>query len=215
MLKRILIGLLAAGGPAYFLLKDGRLFRPGYESHITGDGAAGVGFQLAQEGKCGNAIPAFEHALTKPRLSVSDAAIFEGLGNCYIVTLEDKKGEPTEARGWHFLGLAHQSRGELDKAEVAHRKALELDPALTRARESLGAVHLIAGRAEAAIDELELALASNPAIPLVTRSNLALAYAMEGRSVAANAQVAELQRIGYPKVDRLREVVAAELAKTR
>jgi tetratricopeptide (TPR) repeat protein len=184
---------------------------PGYESHVTGDAGARAGIALVEQGKHEEALPILERALAKPLLEVESADAFAALGDCYLKVEPGDGGPSSRPKGLVYVGIAHRLRGRFDEAREAFTRALELAPDHAEAHESLGAMELVGGRPAEAIPHLERArdLDGSKAI---TRSNLALSYAMVGRLREAEREVEQAARLGYPKIAALREQVAASRA---
>ena len=68
------------------------------------------------------------------------------------------QSDPTFAQ-YHFIeGSLHEQLGNMDKAEAAYRRAIELDPELAGAQEALGRFHLNRGQA---IDNASFSIRDN------------------------------------------------------
>jgi len=83
-----------------------------------------------------------------------------------------------------FLGDGHRDRGELSRAEVAYRKALELRPGDARIQQAEGLLRIRMEDFPEAVRLFRASLASNPAQPLGW-VNLGLALAGSGDPVGA------------------------------
>ena len=79
---------------------------------------------------------------------------------------------------WILGGILGQGLGHHDKAIVAYRRALELNPNFLVAYGSLGTVLALAGRAEESIRNSQICIRLNPREPgnFFRFSGLALAY---------------------------------------
>jgi tetratricopeptide (TPR) repeat protein len=87
--------------------------------------------------------------------------------------------EQSSPKLWNELGVARHQAGELEGAESAYRRALEVDPHYALALNNLGVVQHHLGR-DAAAGSLEGALQEKPGLPDVWR-NLALLRHRDGR----------------------------------
>lgn len=101
---------------------------------------------------------------------------------------------PAKGRGYGALGHAYQRSGDLDRAETAYRRAIELSPLDHIARNNLGVLYLSGKRYDEAVKEFKegLRLSSGSA---VLHFNLGLAYAGAGRIADAEAEFAEAVRL--------------------
>ena len=65
---------------------------------------------------------------------------------------------PKDPQLWHYCGLAFLIREEYDKAETYLKKAIDLDPALSDARNHLGVTFLAENRPSEALEQFDKAL---------------------------------------------------------
>lgn len=207
MSRRLLIAIVVGGISLFGLVRSlQHARRPAYESHITGDAAARAGIELSRIGKHEKAIKVLEQASGKPMLEVPLADLFAALGESYQAAGPDAAGKSRKPMGLVYSGLALKLKGETDKAEAAFKSALELDPGYSKGLESLGALYLQTGRQEAAIPLLEHAIDADGSVA-ITHSNLALAYAAVGRFDSAQLQIDAAARLGYDKVEKVRQAI--------
>jgi Flp pilus assembly protein TadD len=180
--------------------------RPGYESHITGDAGVRAGIELSRSGHHAEAIEVIEREGAKPLLEVPMESYTAALGASYEALGAETGDDAKKATGLHYTGMAQKLRGELVPAEASFLRALELQPDHGRALASLGSLYLQLGRNEEAIARLERA-ADVDATVAITRSNLALAYALTGRFDSAEVQLQAASRLGYTKIEAMRQKV--------
>ena len=88
--------------------------------------------------------------------------------------------------GWHALGRAHLSNGDLQSAIVAFEKAVEIDPKHGYALNNLGLAYLRANENAAAAQVLERAVELLPHVAYV-QNNLGVAYERLGHVEEAKA----------------------------
>jgi tetratricopeptide (TPR) repeat protein len=102
-----------------------------------------------------------------PRRSRSGAAVFlatliaAAAGCSHLVVLHD----PLDAAEHNDLGVAYETKGELDHAASEYHAALRLDPHYSRARVNLGNVEAARGRWKQAERCYRAALAETPDDP--------------------------------------------------
>jgi tetratricopeptide (TPR) repeat protein len=108
------------------------------------------------------------------------------------------------------IGRCKTRLGLLDEAIALHEQAIRLDPigpniAIYYLR--IGSARLLQSRAREAITWLEKARAANPQHPWV-RAHLTAAYALDGQTDRAVAELAEARRLGgggfLPSIARAR-----------
>lgn len=87
---------------------------------------------------------------------------------------------PKAAVGWHALAMSAEALGELDEAERAHRKALQIEPDNADGHNNLGLLLARAGRHEEASKSYRRALRLRPRFP-EAQFNLGLSLSAAGR----------------------------------
>ena len=97
-------------------------------------------------------------------------------------------------------GVCHLFRGERSKALESFRQALRLEPDSASARLALGTVLLQSGQAEAAVAELEAAIALRPRMRQA-HYQLGRAYQALGRSAEAEAAFARVKELVGEELD--------------
>jgi serine/threonine protein kinase/tetratricopeptide (TPR) repeat protein len=95
--------------------------------------------------------------------------------------------DPLDYDGWTDLGVYEYYAGHMVEAETALKKALELNPNFSGTHKALGTVHLLQGRHEEALAEME-----REPIPDAHIAGLALIYHALGRRNDSDAALAEL-----------------------
>jgi Flp pilus assembly protein TadD len=104
----------------------------------------------------------------------------------HLVVLHD----PLTANEHNDLGVAYESRGELDHAAKEYKHALKLDPKLSRTRVNLGNVEAARGRWSKAEHCYRAALVDS-ATDADAMNNLAIALLRQGRNAAEARSLAE------------------------
>lgn len=77
------------------------------------------------------------------------------------VARKQAQAAPGSAPVQHVLGLVHQRRGELEKAEAAYKRSTELDAAFLPARVELARLFVATNRADQALPEIDRVLQGN------------------------------------------------------
>jgi adenylate cyclase len=110
------------------------------------------------------------------------------------------------------LGWCKFLTGSIDKAISLHQQAIRLsprDPGIGNWYDRIGRVHLLQSHTREAIAWLEKARGANPAHPNI-RIDLAAAYALEGKTDRAAAELAEARRLNadgrYSSIAHLKAV---------
>ena len=85
---------------------------------------------------------------------------------------------------YNNLGTWHQQRGELDEAERAYERAVELKPHFAKAHDNLGIVYSLSGDQERAIASFETALRLDPK-SCAAETNHGVALRRSGRDAEA------------------------------
>ena len=85
---------------------------------------------------------------------------------------------PQFAEAWFNIGIAHQRTGNLNAAEEAYRKTLEIKPDMTVAMVNLAEVHRLKGEFDRALDLLQRAERQTPRNSLVRNQRVAVLRAM-------------------------------------
>jgi len=98
--------------------------------------------------------------------------------------------DPAQPRGWLMLGAARRRLGELEAAEEATRRALDLDPRYPEALSNLGEILLARGRPAEALALFEKALALSPHFVPASNNRIAALYEL-GRFEEAKAAADE------------------------
>ena len=115
-----------------------------------------------------------------------------------------------------WLAVAHTQLSEFDQAGAAFEKALEMNPALTEARNWYGVYWAGRGDLDRAIEQYRLAL-EDPAYPQISRArvlvNLGGALVQKGDVEAAVPTFAEASRVGIPSNDPLYVLVHVSFAE--
>jgi Flp pilus assembly protein TadD len=102
--------------------------------------------------------------------------------------------------------------GELEKAERAFRRVLELDPSNVSARHNLGTIYIYLNRPEDAADQLRQALDVDPGYPRA-HMNLGIAYLRLGRAEEALVSLRQAVEL-LPGDFEVRYLLAAAYAET-
>ncbi len=121
------------------------------------------------------------------KLHQSDAEAYFNLGNVYYVTKryddaarslqEGLRRDPTSALGNFLLGAVSIRQGQLAPAESYLRRAIELDPKMSRAHLELVVLYLQQQKKQEAVDELktfEKLFPQDPLLPKVKQALLRL-----------------------------------------
>lgn len=95
------------------------------------------------------------------------------------------------AEAWFNIGIAHQRTGNLNAAEEAYRKTLEIKPDMTVAMINLAEVYRVKGDFDRALDLLERAERQTPRNSLVRNQRVAVLRAM-GRNDEAVSEARSL-----------------------
>jgi TolB-like protein/class 3 adenylate cyclase/Flp pilus assembly protein TadD len=121
----------------------------------------------------------------------------------------------------HYLALCKLATGSIEEVVPLEQQAIRLSPREPRIGwwyRTIGAVHLLQSRIDEAIVWLERARSDIPAASIV-RSYLAAAYALNGETERASAELAESRRLSsddrYSSIARLRAVSRWGPPKTR
>ena len=148
--------------------------------------------------------------MKRPSLARSLAAVggliaCAALAGCaHLVLLHD----PLGAADHNDLGVAYESRGELDHAAEQYRAALRIDRRFSRARVNLGNVEAARGRWRRAERCYRAALADSAGDP-DAMNNLAVALLKQGRrSAEARALAERAVGIGGPRDSIYRATLA-------
>jgi Flp pilus assembly protein TadD len=114
------------------------------------------------------------------------------LGSCgYLVILHD----PLTAHEHNDLGVAYETQGQLDSARREYRRALKLEPGMSRARVNLGNVEAARGRWSAAEKLYRRALADS-VTDADAMNNLAVALLRRGKPGEAQRMAEQAVAIG-------------------
>ena len=125
------------------------------------------------EAACRRAL-ALQPGLADARFNLAVAQQRQGAYAEAEETVEGALAAASEDAGlWRFLGVLRHGRADLDGAESALRRALELQPSLPEAHDNLAGVYLDQGQADAAETSFRKALALDPKNSR-THSNLLL-----------------------------------------
>lgn len=122
--------------------------------------------------------------------------------------------DPLSAAEHNDLGVAYESAGERDLARREYRKALKLDPGLTRARVNLGNLEAGAGKWDRAEDCYRRALRASPADGDAL-NNLAIALLRQGRSFAEAESLASRAVASGGARDSIYRATLAEVRAAR
>lgn len=153
--------------------------------------------------KAGVADYAYLHYQRAVRLEPCDSSAHEGLAQIWRdwgmpdVALGDAyralRCQPDSSAAHNTLGTVFQALGQMKNARRAFERAVELDPGATFALNNLCYLSLQEGRGREAQQTCERALAKEPQEPMLTaaRTNLALAFAMQGDIPRAETQLLE------------------------
>lgn len=100
--------------------------------------------------------------------------------------LTAEKFLPDSPAVWNNLGLAYYGKNEINKAQNAWERALEIDPKFSDARNNLGAMHLQQNKLKEAEKEFKIVLKDllYDKIPQ-TNYNLAIIYLRQGQNLLA------------------------------
>ena len=97
------------------------------------------------------------------------------------------------------LGWCKFLTGSIDEALLLHEQAIRLsprDPGISNWYDRIGRIHLLQSHTNEAIGWLEKARGINPTHPTI-RIDLAAAYAIQGNTERAAAELAEARRLGH------------------
>jgi len=125
----------------------------------------------------------------KPRLQGKIAGLYLRLGSfrqAKEMFTELCRQQPEQAVYWQGLGLSHLALGERLLAEEALRQAVERDPSLWRAQNTLGILYNQNREPEKAMAVFGAALQSAPDRPAL-HNNLGLSFLLAGRRSEAEA----------------------------
>jgi tetratricopeptide (TPR) repeat protein len=127
---------------------------------------------LIESGNALAAIDALEDAL---RVGASEPWVHEMLGAMFAqrgdwkIAVENLEAsvarEPTSTTGWNILIVAYSKLGEMEKAEAAAKKILEIDPHHVNALINLGGLKIDLGFHDEGIQLFQRALAQAPESP--------------------------------------------------
>ncbi|HZV80760.1 MAG TPA: tetratricopeptide repeat protein, partial [Geobacteraceae bacterium] len=178
--------------------------------------ASAVGWYMLGEvqekrSRFADAIVAEERAREVCR-GVECRLVLRKLGELYLRTnMPGKAGQrigellrlyPEAADGYTLSGHLSYQGGDLDRAEKAYLKALQLDPGMVSALSALGNVYLATGRPELAMKQYEAVLhAGKPSAELVY--SMACAAALMGNRRIALERLDEALRLGYNNPDSI------------
>jgi Flp pilus assembly protein TadD len=144
-------------------------------------------------------------------LAAAVLATVLALGGCArLVVLND----PLGAAEHNDLGVAYERAGEARLAEREYRRALRLEPRLTRARVNLGNLRAAAGRWADAEREYRRALRDAPD-DADALNNLAHALLGQGRRLDEAEALAERARAADPARDSVWRATLAEVRAAR
>jgi tetratricopeptide (TPR) repeat protein len=153
-----------------------------------------LGIALLGQGKKTEAAQEFEAALTlapayadpMTQLVLSELAS-ERSGSALARVNEQLRRVPQSAPLHDLLGLIYAARNQQDSAEIAYRRAVELDPNLVDARVRLAELYEATGRPELALPHAESARTLDPVNP---RALMAAAVAYQQMNDVARARAA-------------------------
>jgi Flp pilus assembly protein TadD len=146
------------------------------------------------------------HALRALLLALALAAAPAVTGCAHLVLLHD----PLTANEHNDLGVAYESGGKLDLAAKEYRKALRLDPGLTRARVNLGNIEAANGRWKRAERCYRRALRDSTT-NYDAMNNLAVALLEQGRRLDEARMLAERAVAAGTDRDSLYRATLAEV----
>jgi tetratricopeptide (TPR) repeat protein len=128
-----------------------------------------MGTSLAAEGKIPGSVRELEKALEMNPSYVEPLALLasidarqQRLGSA-LKRVQDQMAK-IEVTGQHqfLLGQLHAASNQMDYAEAAYKKAVELDPNLNAAYAQLASIYVQTNRTDAALAEMEKGLEHNP-----------------------------------------------------
>ncbi len=134
-----------------------------------------LGYAHAQDGRWEDAIPCFRAAMLNDieclpaRTALGHALLQSGrVDEAIEVYRTAAQLAPSSAPARHGLGWALMQKGEdLDEALYQAQEALRLDPGSAAIRDSVGWILYKLGDAEAAAEQLELAVSIDPDHPVI------------------------------------------------
>jgi len=121
------------------------------------------------------------------RLAASSAALLGRFDEALPLSRRAVDLDPLNAESWESLGETEFFMGQLDKAEVDFKKALELSADIWASHNLLSQIYIMQGRPQDALPEIELV-----PYPLVRASLYAIAYYALGRERESHAALSEL-----------------------
>jgi len=121
------------------------------------------------------------------RLAASSAALLGRFDETLPLSRRAVDLDPLNAESWESLGETEFFMGQLDKAEVDFKKALELSPDIWASHNLLSQIYIMQRRPQDALPEIELV-----PYPLVRASLYAIAYYALGRERESHTALSEL-----------------------
>lgn len=142
-----------------------------------------------------------DHPREAEALSLAGLVAHErGQAVAALELLEQAAAEGNQGQFHYNLGIAYQSRGRVEDALAAYRRALQLEPESAEVHNNLGYALFQLGRLDEAVESLKQALRLHPA-HAGAHNNLGLALAARGemeqaarsyrRAIRSNAELAE------------------------
>lgn len=144
--------------------------------------------------------------------SYSDSYIYVMKSKAYLAqsdylngaaSLELAMAERPDYRELISLGMCYMVLKDYDNAEKSYRRALELNTKSGEAYASLGALYIDKNEPAKALENLLLAAEKAPTLSII-HANLAVAYAMNGDSTNALAELDKAEELQCPNLDEFR-----------
>ncbi len=102
---------------------------------------------------------------------LTDEYLKLGRPDAVIMTARKQlRWSPDDVTAWSHLGLAQQSRGDLEAAVESHRRAYEIDPSQPELSNNLGAALAARGDYRKAVEAYQRALALRPGFPIAAQN---------------------------------------------
>ena len=190
------------------------LLQQGCSSETNADREIDRGMELYAQREYEQAITVFDAALSKNFSAYSRSDVLTVLGNCYyeideLDTAIDYhnraiEADPTNHRAFVNKGIVYRLMGEYDAAKAEYMSALELAPDYAELHGSLGALALVQGDYQAALQYLERCNELDGSLP-VGHSNLALVYAELKRFDEAEVELKKAIELGYHQPELIRQ----------
>jgi glycosyltransferase involved in cell wall biosynthesis/tetratricopeptide (TPR) repeat protein len=121
---------------------------------------------------------------------------------------------PHDARAWMNMGFAHLSQKNFKEAQVASKRALELDPALREAALNCANCELMIGSARRAASLVEQVLSDHPEYP-PAMGLAAVAYCVDGQEAKGLELFRQLRTMRFDCEEVIREQASSLAAHGR